>query len=303
MRMKQMSRAAASALLALCAASGAALAQMPELPEPAPLPVPVVAPWQAPDPAGPVARYFLLLFDTPLGGVRQIDEVTAAVEQWIGHELHPTDAAAVVSYYGQELLIAQDFTRDRQALAEAVGAAVRGQAHASLPVEEGCPSLLARLPQGEELARHAASFYGVLQVLAETVDSVPGPKGLLVFSKGFGRPRPDEAPEAVPEDNPVLEKYLPEQSLYEPTREALLSRQIHLYPVDLATEYREIFPLAGVMSRLAAETRGRYIYPVTELSRLLEQIAQMAVPASEGLVEQALTSPAPSVPSAAVQTE
>ena len=169
--MKHAFRAAVAALLSLCALSGAAVAQEP------------------PAPAEPVERYFILLFDSPLGGVRQLDEVSVAVEEWLAHELLPADAAAVVSYYGQELLVAQDFTRDRQALTEAVGAAVRGQAHASAPAEAGCPSLLARLPMDQDLPRQAASFYGALQVLAETVDSVPGPKGLLVFSKGFGRPR------------------------------------------------------------------------------------------------------------------
>ncbi len=281
--MKHALRAAVTALLVLCALSGAALvAQEPPS-------APALPAAESAAPAGPEQRYFLLLFDSPLGGVRQMDEVSLAVEEWIAHELSPADAAAVVSYYGQELLIAQDFTRDRQALAEAVGAAVRGQARTSTPAEEGYPSLLARLPQGEDLERRAASFYGALQVLAETVDSVPGPKGLLVFSKGFGR-IPEEALAA----NPVLEKYLPEHNLYEPTLEALLSRQIRLYPVDLATDYRETFPLAGVMSHLAAETGGRYVYPVTELPRVLVQIARTGAPSGDRLVEQQALTPSPS---------
>ncbi|HKH49788.1 MAG TPA: hypothetical protein VKM72_34475 [Thermoanaerobaculia bacterium] len=306
--MKRTFRAAMSALLALCASSGAALVaqELPFIQE-------MAAPLPTAEPAGPVERYFLLLFDTPLGGVRQMDELSLAVEDWIGHELRRTDAAAVVSYYGQELLLAQDFTRDRQALIGAVGAAVRGQAHTGRAVEEGCPSLL-----GQDLSRHAGTFYGALQVLAETVDSVPGPKGLLVFSKGFGRPRLSggfseilAGPElGIPvqalAENPVLEKYLPEQSLYEPTLEALVSRQIHLYPIDLATDYRETFPLAGVMSRLAAETDGRYVYPVTELPRLLEQIAQADVPVAEPrdqLVDQQHAMPSLTVGVQAVQAE
>ncbi|HBL25253.1 MAG TPA: hypothetical protein DD490_00280 [Acidobacteria bacterium] len=230
---------------------------------------------------GPVERYFLLLFDAPLGGMRQLDEVSATVGAWIARELHPADAAAVVSYYGQELQIAQDFTRDHAALREAIDAAVRGQSRAGVPVEPGCPSLLARLEtaDGASLPR-AESFYAALQVLAETVDSVPGPKGLLVFSKGFGRAwGGDGAPVDLSAE--LLEKYLPALSLYEPTREALLSRQIRLYPVDLATDHRETFPLAGVMIRLAGDTGGRYVYPVTELPRVLEQIARQAAPADD----------------------
>jgi len=290
-----------SALLALCASSGAALVaqDLPIQELAAPLPA-AEAPALS-EPSGPVERYFVLLFDTPLGGVRQLDEVSLAVEDWISHALRPTDAAAVVSYYGQELLIAQDFTRDRQALIEAVGAAVRGQAHTGQSAEAGCPSLLA-----QDLSPRTESFYGALQTLAQTVDSVPGPKGLLVFSKGFGRPRQSgdfseilAGPElGIPLDalaeNPVLEKYLPDQNLYEPTLEALLSRQIHLYPIDLATDYSETFPLAGIMSRLAAETNGRYVYPVTELPRLLEQIAQADVPVAEPR-DQLVAHPMPSL--------
>jgi len=289
--MKHAFRVAVAALLVASALSGAALAQE--------IPAAPASATEAPSPAGPAQRYFLLLFDSPLGGVRQMDELSVAVEEWMAHELSPSDAAAVVSYYGQELLIAQDFTRDRQALSEAVSAAIRGQAHAGTPAEEGYPSLLARLPQGQD---RAASFYGALQVLAGTVDSVPGSKSLLVFSKGFGRPRFSEVlagPElGISEEalagNPVLEKYLPEHSLYEPTREALLSRQIRLYPVDLATDYRETFPLAGVMSRLAAETGGRYVYPVTELPHVLEQIAQTDAPTGDRLVERQALTPGPS---------
>jgi hypothetical protein len=274
--MKHAFRAAVAALLSLCALSGAAVAQEPSAP------------------AEPVERYFLLLFDSPLGGIRQLDEVSVAVEEWLSQELLPTDAAAVVSYYGQELLVAQDFTRDRQALTEAVGAAVRGQARLSSPSEAGCPSLLARLPTEVDLSRRAASFYGALQVLAETVDSVPGPKGLLVFSKGFGRSRELGIPEeTLAGSSPVLEKYLPELSLYEPTLEALLSREIRLYPVDLATDYSETFPLAGVMSRLAAATHGRYVYPVTELPRLLVQIAQTDTPAGDRQAESLTPGPSP----------
>jgi hypothetical protein len=266
-----------------------------------------------------VERYFLLLFDAPLGGIRQMDEVSVAVEEWLSHELLPTDAAAVVSYYGQELQVAQDFTRDRQALSEAVGAAVRGQAHASAPAEAGCPSLLERMLAEEGLSRRTPSFYGALQALAETVDSVPGPKGLLVFSKGFGRSRSSGGlsesfseilagpelgiPEEALAESPVLEKYLPEQGLFEPTLEALESRQIRLYPVDLATDYSETFPLAGVMSRLAAETGGRYVYPVTELPRILVQIAQTDVPVGDRQADQTLTPGLSPAPLRGVQTE
>lgn len=323
--MKQLLRAAVTALIAVSALNGMALAQetapMETLPpvgppvessaeveSPASSPVgPPIEVAEAPTPvppapaapvAGPEQRYFLLLFDSPIGSLTQLDEIGAAVEGWISTDLLPTDAVAVVSYYGQELQIAQDFTRDREALRVAVDEAIRGRSHQGAISEEEGPSLLERLPQGDDLKARTESFYGVLQLLAGAVDSVPGPKKLLVFSKGFGRARAPE-PEPVagfsgmlagPElgiaaetlaESPVLEKYLPSQNLYEPTLEALLSREIQLYPFDLATDYRETFPLAGVMSRLAAETDGRYVYPVTDLQAQLQQVARAAEAAGE----------------------
>lgn len=318
--MKQLLRAAVTALCAVSALNGMALAQetapMETLPPvgppvevtevPSPLPTSTASVAAASVAATPAQRYFLLLFDSPIGSLTQLDEVGAAVEGWLSTDLLPTDAVAVVSYYGQDLQIAQDFTRDREALRVAVDDAIRGRSHQGISAQGDGPSLLEHLPQGSGLGVEARteSFYGALQLLAGAVDSVPGPKKLLVFSRGFGRARAPE-PEPVagfsggfsgmlagPElgiaaetlaESPVLEKYLPSQTLYEPTLEALLSREIQLYPFDLATDYRETFPLAGVMSRLAAETDGRYVYPVTDLPAQLQQVARTAETAGERL--------------------
>lgn len=325
--MKQLLRAAVTALIAVSALNGMALAQetapMETLPPSQAIEVTDImeAPAEATEgasPAPPAAtvaetvktvqaqRYFLLLFDSPIGSLTQLDEVGAAVEGWISRDLLPADAVAVVSYYGQELQIAQDFTRDREALRVAVDDAIRGRSHQGAPADGSGPSLLERLPQGGDLGERTESFYGVLQLLAGAVDSVPGPKKLLVFSKGFGRARAPEPAAgssggfsgmlAGPElgiaeetlaDSPqlerYLEKYLPARQLYEPTLEALLSREIQLYPFDLATDYRETYPLAGVMSRLAAETDGRYVYPVTDLAAQLQQVARPAEAAGDRL--------------------
>jgi hypothetical protein len=332
--MKQWLRAAVTALCAVSALNGMALAQETAPMETLPAVGPAIGPATesievtdileateglspaSPAPALPetgetveampaavsAQRYFLLLFDSPIGSLTQLDEVGAAVEGWISRDLQPADAVAVVSYYGRELQIAQDFTRDREALRAAVDDAIRGRSHQGAPADGSGPSLLERLPQGGGLGERTESFYGVLQLLAGAVDSVPGPKKLLVFSKGFGRAR---APEPVagfsagfsgilagPElgiaeetlaESPLLEKYLPASQLYEPTLEALLSREIQLYPFDLATDYRETYPLAGVMSRLAAETDGRYVYPVTNLAAQLQQVARTTEAAGDRL--------------------
>lgn len=335
--MKQWLRAAVTALCAVSALNGMALAQetapMETLPPvgppvessveveppahspvgppievtevPSPVPTPTASVAAASVATTSAQRYFLLLFDSPIGSLTQLDEIGSAVEGWISTDLLPTDAVAVVSYYGQDLQIAQDFTRDREALRVAVDDAIRGRSHQGISAQGDGPSLLEHLPQGSGdlgVEARTESFYDALQLLAGAVDSVPGPKKLLVFSRGFGRARAPE-PEPVagfsggfsgmlagPElgiaaetlaESPVLEKYLPSQTLYEPTLEALLSREIQLYPFDLATDYRETFPLAGVMSRLAAETDGRYVYPVTDLPAQLQQVARTAETAGE----------------------
>ena len=257
----------------------------------------------------PVAqRAFLLVFDYPLGGLRQEEEVTAAVQSWISSELQPADLVAVASYYGSALQAQQDFTADRDVLASAVADAVKGRPRESVLPPAGTPSLLARLPQGEELRQRTTSFYGVLQVLAEASDGAVGRKDMLVFSKGFGRSHSDALgsdtivaaldfglAERLPtfsgaSESVLVEKYLANRELYEPTLQALKLHDVALYPVDLATDYRDTFPLAGVMSQLAGATGGRYLYPANDLpklfSRILEDGPRLQKPA-EARIEQA----------------
>jgi VWFA-related protein len=230
------------------------------------------------------ARSYILLFDYPLGGLHQVEEVSNAVQAWMGARLLPGDTVAVASYYGCELQIQQDFTRDHEILAGAIADAVRGRSHAGRSPEEGAVSLAARLPQGEELSQRTSNFYGLLQVLAQAAAGVPGRKNLLVFSKGFGRSHLFEEENGSVEHaglsdsgllgSPIQEKYLSDRRLYEPTLEALQEAQVTLYPVDLATDYRETYPLAGVMCQLAAGTGGRYFYPVLDVASLLDRVAE-----------------------------
>lgn len=257
---------------ALCCASLLACLGRAALAQDAPAPV-----------LAPPDHYFILLFDYPAGGLRQSDDLSAAVEGWIAARLLPGDAVAVASYYGCELQVQQDFTRDRAALTAAITDAVKGRPHDGRPPEGGAPSLVARLPASEELARRTANFYGLYQAVAEAAAGVPGRKNLLVFSKGFGRSHlfeSDGGPvvhAAVTGTgslgNPIQEKYLADRHLYAPTLSALQDAAVTLYPVDLATDYRETYPLAGVMAQLAAGTGGRYFYPVTSVAALLDRVS------------------------------
>jgi hypothetical protein len=227
---------------------------------------------------------FILLFDYPAGGLHQIEEISQAVDRWVGTSLLPGDAVAVASFYGCELQIQQDLTRDRGVLAGAIADAVRGRSHEGTPAEAGAVSLAAHLPQGEALAGRTANFYGLLQVLAEASAAVPGRKNLLVFSKGFGRSHlfEEENGSVVHADlspsglvgSPIQEKYLADHELYAPTLKALQEADVTLYPVDLATDYRETYPLAGVMCQLAAGSGGRYFYPVTDVAGLLDRVIE-----------------------------
>jgi VWFA-related protein len=226
---------------------------------------------------------FILLFDYPLGGLHQTEEVSRAVEGWLQSHLAPGDPVAVASYYGCELSVQQDFTQDRPALAGAIDDAVRGRSHTGRP-PEGAVSLVAHLPAPEELSRRSANFYGLLQVLAEASDTIPGRKNLVVFSKGFGRSYLFEGENGAVEHadlngnglagSPIQEKYLKDSRLYEPTLAALQAADVTLYPIDLAVDYRETYPLAGVMCQLAAGTGGRYFYPATDVAGLLDRITE-----------------------------
>jgi VWFA-related protein len=272
--MARTARAALCALIALCFLSRTAPAQAQDTDA-------------SMAPAEP-ARSTILLFDSPLGGLHQIEEVSNAIQAWMSSRLLPGDTVAVASYYGCELQVQQDFTSDRDALTGAIADAVRGRPHAGRAPEEGAVSLAARLPQGEELSQRTANFYGLLQVLAHAAEGVPGRKSLLVFSKGFGRSHlfedetgpsmeliehADLTDSGLP-GNPIQEKYLADRRLYEPTLEALQEAQVTLYPVDLATDYRETYPLAGVMCQLAAGTGGRYFYPALDVASLLDRVAE-----------------------------
>lgn len=229
-------------------------------------------------------RSFILLFDYPAyGGLDEMERLRIAVESWIG-QLRPEDAVAVASYYGSELLLQQDFTRDRKALAAAIEDAIQGRSHEGTPPEDPTYSLLARLPRREELSPRTRNFYGLLQVFADLSAAMPGAKNLVIFSRGFGRARPAEVvggPEmglaGAAIGSPILEKYqTADRHLYDATAEALRASGIHLFPVDMATDYRDTYPLAGVMSRLAAETGGRYFYPVDDALEVFERIAEIA---------------------------
>jgi VWFA-related protein len=283
-------RAALCALFAVFSLSQAARGQA----DPLPVPVP--------------EHSFILLFDYPAGGLHQIEEISQAVDRWVDASLLPGDAVAVASFYGCELQIQQDFTRDRSALAGAIADAVRGRSHAGRPAEDGALSLAAHLPQGEALAQRTDNFYGLLQVVAKAAAAVPGRKNLLVFSKGFGRSYLFEGESGSVEHadlsasgligSPIQEKYLADHRLYEPTLKALQEADVTLYPVDLATDYRETYPLAGVMCQLAAGSGGRYFYPVTDVAGLLDRViedekadgkAEAAVESAEKTTEPATT--------------
>ncbi|HEX7186557.1 MAG TPA: hypothetical protein VF756_32355 [Thermoanaerobaculia bacterium] len=237
-----------------------------------------------PIPAAP-ERSYILLFDYPsYGSLSEMEKLRAAVESWIG-QLRPEDAVAVASYYGNELLLQQDFTRDHKALAGAIDDAIQGRSHEGTPPEDPAYSLLAQLPQRDEMSPRTRNFYGLLQVFADLAGSIPGAKNLVIFSKGFGRSRPAEVvggPEmglagaAAITGSPILEKYQTDRNLYDVTAEALRTSGIHLFPVDMATDYRDTYPMAGVMSRLAAETGGRYFYPVDDALEVFERIAEIA---------------------------
>lgn len=211
-------------------------------------------------------RYFVLLFhDQGMAGpptllTRQLDAGRRAGE-WL-RSLQLDDYVAVTRY-DSSLEVHSDFTRDREALAKAIDAAVVGKEPdgnwpSRLPPEGG-PSLLRNLPRGRELSKASETEYEALEVLARAMAPLVGRKNLVLFSGGFGRLND-------------FGQFVPDPRYQEPMERTLNDANVAVYTVDLFPPGTD-HPLSGQLSRLADETGGRYYPNIVNFVTPLEQIA------------------------------
>lgn len=176
-------------------------------------------------------RYFLLLFEVPKGKPTAHSQYLQAAQRtrkWLQQELRPDDWVAVMSHQGK-LELHHDFTRDREALSQAVGAVMTGRKGEDPPLSPaGSPSLQLPRNPGARTRTISAS----LAILGEATRGIPERKTLVLFTDGLDK---EQKSDPVP---------------------ALNSAHVSVYPVALAGGNS-----AGRqrLRELAEATGGRFI--------------------------------------------
>jgi VWFA-related protein len=221
----------------------------------------------------PENRYFILFFDDQKnantdspGLLGQQIEAGRRAKEWIGKDLLANDYVAVVSY-DYKLKIHQDFTRDREALVQAVGDAVQGKdretnwpSRVKQAQAEGNPSLLASLPQGNALRDKTALIYDGIRELADASRGIVGRKNLILFTTGFGRIN-------------NFNQYIPDPRYYPPMMQALNASNVAVYTIDLVPSGTH-HTLSSAMNQLSDETGGQYLFNFTNFLTPLNRVEQ-----------------------------
>lgn len=218
----------------------------------------------------PEDRYFILFFDDQKDAAAEAPELLARqveagqrARDWVLKGRQPADWVAVVSY-DTKLKIQQDFTRDGRALADAVGAAMKGKdSEGNWPsrIKEGeGPSLYAALPKGNELRDKTGTIYDALAALSRAAGNIRGRKNLVMFSTGFGRVN-------------NFNQYVPDPRYYPEMADALNDNNVAVYTIDLSPA-GTVHPLASAMNQLASDTGGQYYATFNSFSTPLKQIGE-----------------------------
>ncbi|HEX7186556.1 MAG TPA: VWA domain-containing protein [Thermoanaerobaculia bacterium] len=220
----------------------------------------------------PEDRYFILFFedqksnsvDAPVLLRQQID-AGRRTREWVRENLLPNDWVAVASY-DQKLKVQQDFTRDRKALDQAIGDAMKGKDlegnwPSRVQKDADKPSLFAGLPTGKALRDKTGTVYDALQVLADAAGAIRGRKNLLYFGNGpAGRIN-------------SFGQYIPDNRYYPPTVNALNDNNVAVYTIDLSPAGTD-HTLSDAMNQLANDTGGRYFFNFTNFTTPLRQVTE-----------------------------
>lgn len=216
----------------------------------------------------PQDRYFILFFDDQRKLASEVPRIVSQqieagrrAREWV-RTLEPHDLVAVVGY-DAKLKVYQDWTKDRAALAEAIDKAIRTKDPElnwpSRRAAEG-PSLLTRLPSGNELRDKTTNIYDALRLLAEAAGPEVGRKNLLYFGTGFGRIN-------------TFGQYVPDQRYYPRTVQALNANNVAVYTIDLVPA-GTTHALSDALNQVALDTGGRFFFDVVNFSMPLSRIAE-----------------------------
>lgn len=208
-------------------------------------------------------RFFIFLFHDLLRTDREtMGVITHQLRagrdagRWVREGLAPGDLAAVASY-DYRLKIHQDFTDDLVALERSISRAVSRRPEEEAAAALGAPSLLAELPAFRERRRRSGKLRGALNLLAEAVRPVGGPKSLLLFSVGIGLDGPERGLFG-PRDEPTM-------------IERLNDSELTVYCLDTTPPWVE-HALAGTLGVLAEKTGGEYFGHIGRFQGPLRQI-------------------------------
>jgi VWFA-related protein len=208
-------------------------------------------------------RRFIFLFHD----LRRTDRETLGVashqlragrdaRNWVREALAPGDLAAVAAY-DYRLKIHQDFTNDPAALERAIIRAVSREPEEEAAAAPGAPSLLAELPGFRERRRRSTRLGAALELLAEAVRPVAGPKSLLLFSVGVGLDGPGRSLLTPRGESSLIER--------------LNDSELAVYCLD-TTPPAVDHSLAGTLGVLAERSGGEYFGHIAQFRGPLRQI-------------------------------
>jgi VWFA-related protein len=221
----------------------------------------------------PENRYFILFFDDQKsanteapGLLGQQIEAGRRAKEWVQKDLLANDYVAVVSY-DYKLKIQQDFTRNREALTQAVSDAIQGKdretnwpSRVKQAQADGSPSLLLSLPQGNALRDKTGTVYDGVRELANASRGIVGRKNLILFTTGFGRIN-------------SFNQYIPDPRYYPPMMQALNASNVAVYTIDLVPSGTQ-HTLSSAMNQLSEETGGQYLFNFTNFLTPLNKVEQ-----------------------------
>lgn len=216
-------------------------------------------------------RYFIVFFQQQRRAAGEVPglmsrqmEAARDLESWIADDLQAHDLVAVVTYETR-LEIVQDFTRNVEALQDAVRQASEGQGGkhnwpSRQPALEDGPSLSRQLPTGTNLRKKTGDIYQGLQVLADAAGSIRGRKNLVFIGRGIG-------------ETNRFGVWEPDSRYYRPTVETLNDNNVAVYPLDVMP-LGSRHTLENSLSALATESGGTFTRQFTSFTTPLRQITE-----------------------------